>query len=137
MVKALPEAARERLNLDVAVSWWCVPKGRRAEAGIRARDIITRLDNKPVDSLESFQEIANALPRGRSVSVFDRSRRAASFRAVEGTRVTAITGSQRVPNGFPTGPHRFPTESPKGSRRVPAGPRAGLRRSGKAIAALA
>ena len=68
MVKALPEAARERLNLDGGVVV-VRSEGPAGEAGIRERDIITRLDNKPVDSLDSFHEIANALPRGRSVSV--------------------------------------------------------------------
>lgn len=44
-------------------------EGPGGDAGIRERDIITRLDNKSVASLESFHEIANALPRGRSASV--------------------------------------------------------------------
>lgn len=67
-VKALPEAARERLDLDGGVVV-VRSEGPAADAGIRERDIITRLDNKPVDSLDSFHEIANSLPRGRSVSV--------------------------------------------------------------------
>ena len=68
VVKVLPEVTRERLNLDGGVVV-ARSAGPAAEAGIRERDIITRLDNKPVDSLDGFHEIANSLPRGRSVSV--------------------------------------------------------------------
>ncbi|MDE0062709.1 MAG: Do family serine endopeptidase [Gammaproteobacteria bacterium] len=68
VVKALPEAARERLELDGGVVV-VRSEGPAAEAGIRERDIITRLHNKPVDSIAGFHEIANSLPEGRSVSV--------------------------------------------------------------------
>ena len=68
VVRALPETARERLNLDGGVLV-VRSEGPAGEAGIRPRDIITRLDNKLVDSLDRFHEIASSLPRGRSVSV--------------------------------------------------------------------
>ena len=68
VVKALPDAARERLNLDGGVVV-VRSEGPAGKAGIRERDIITRVHNKPVYSLDSFHEIANALPKGRSVSV--------------------------------------------------------------------
>ena len=68
VVKALPEATRERLELDGGVVV-VRSEGPAGAAGIQERDIITRLDNKPVDNLDSFHEIANSLPRGRSVSV--------------------------------------------------------------------
>ena len=68
VVKALPDAARKRLKLDGGVVV-VRSEGPAGEAGIRERDIITRVHNKPVDSLDSFHEIANALPKGRSVSV--------------------------------------------------------------------
>ncbi len=68
VVKALPEAMRERLNLEGGVVV-VRSEGPAGEAGIRERDIITRVHNKPVDSLDSFHEIASSLPKGRSVSV--------------------------------------------------------------------
>ena len=68
VVEPLRDAARERLKLDGGVVV-VRSEGPAGEAGIRERDIITRLDNKPVDSLDSFQEIAESLPQGRSVSV--------------------------------------------------------------------
>ncbi len=68
VVEALPDATRERLNLDGGVVV-VRSEGPASEAGIRQRDIITKLDNKTVDSLERFDEIAKSLPRGRSVSV--------------------------------------------------------------------
>ena len=68
VVEPLRDAARERLKLDGGVVV-VRSEGPAGAAGIRERDIITRLDNKPVDSLDSFQEIAESLPQGRSVSV--------------------------------------------------------------------
>ena len=68
VVQALPEATRERLNLEGGVVVERA-EGPAGEAGIRQRDIITKLDNKPVYSLDSFHQIANSLPRGRNVSV--------------------------------------------------------------------
>ena len=67
-VEPLSDATRDRLKLDGGVVV-VRSEGPAREAGIRERDIITRLDNRPVDSLDSFQEIANSLAKGRSVSV--------------------------------------------------------------------
>ena len=68
VVRALPEATRERLNLDGGVVV-ARAEGPAAEAGLRERDIITKLDNKPVGSMDGFHEIAGSLAGGRSVSV--------------------------------------------------------------------
>ncbi len=67
-VKELPEGTSERLNIDGGVVV-VHSEGPASEAGIHARDIITRLHNKPVVDLDSFREISSSLPRGRSVSV--------------------------------------------------------------------
>ena len=68
VVKDLPEATRERLNLDGGVVV-VRSEGPASEAGIRERDIITRLHNQPVDSVDGFHRVAGSLPKGRNVSV--------------------------------------------------------------------
>lgn len=74
VVEPLSDAARERLNLDGGVVVMRA-EGPAQEAGIRARDIITKLDNQQVDSPESFREIANALPKGRTSVLIVRGER--------------------------------------------------------------
>ena len=68
VVEPLSDATIERLKLQGGVVV-VRSEGPAREAGIRERDIITKLHNRPVDSLDAFNEIANSLPRGRSVSV--------------------------------------------------------------------
>ena len=67
-VKALPEGMDERLNIDGGVLV-VRSEGPAAEAGIRQRDIITDLNGQAVAGLESFREITNALPKGRTIPV--------------------------------------------------------------------
>ena len=67
-VKALPDGAAERLNIEGGVLV-VRAEGPAAEAGIRERDIITELHHQQVVDLDRFREITNALPKGRSVSV--------------------------------------------------------------------
>lgn len=68
IVEPLPETIRERLKLDGGVVV-ARAEGAAGEGGIRPRDIITSLHNKPVHSVDSFREIANSLPKGDSVPV--------------------------------------------------------------------
>jgi serine protease Do len=44
-----------------------VAEGPAEVAGVRPGDVITRLNNVPVQSLGDFQEAAQNLPAGRSV----------------------------------------------------------------------
>ena len=68
VVEPLSDATIERLKLQGGVVV-VRSEGPAREAGIRERDIITKLHNRPVDSLDAFNKIANSLPKGRSVSV--------------------------------------------------------------------
>ena len=68
VVETLGEAERERFKLDGGVVVMR-SEGLAREAGIRERDIITRLHNSRIDNLDSFHDIARSLPKGRSVSV--------------------------------------------------------------------
>ncbi len=68
VVEPLADTTRERLGVDGGVLV-IRAEGPAQEAGIRPRDIITKLDNKRVESVESFREIAAALTKGSRVSV--------------------------------------------------------------------
>ncbi len=67
-VEAVSDAARERLGIDGGVQVVEVA-GAAAEAGIRPGDIITRMNNREVNDLESLQTISDELPSGRSIPV--------------------------------------------------------------------
>ena len=67
-VIALPDAARERFDVDGGVQIERVEPDSPAEAaGLRAGDVLTRLNNQAIESVESFEAIASDLPRGRSI----------------------------------------------------------------------
>lgn len=67
-VEGLPENAEERLGVAGGVRV-LTAEGPAAEAGIRAGDIITRLNNQEIVDVNSFMEVAEGLPAGRSVPV--------------------------------------------------------------------
>jgi serine protease Do len=67
-VEDLPAAAQERLGISEGVRVLDV-EGPGEKAGLRPGDVITRLNNKVVDNVERFREIASDLPSGRSVPV--------------------------------------------------------------------
>ena len=67
-VIALPDAARERFDVDGGVQIERVePDGPAEAAGLRAGDVLTRLNNQAIESVEGFEAIASDLPRGRSI----------------------------------------------------------------------
>jgi len=68
VVEALPDSLRERSGTDHGVRV-IRADGPAAEAGIRAGDVITRLNNREIDSLETFDEVVQSLSAGRSVPV--------------------------------------------------------------------
>ncbi len=69
-VEALAPATLERLGVDGGVRVVEVADaGPAYEAGIRAGDVITRLNNVRVDGLDAFADAVAALPAGRSVPV--------------------------------------------------------------------
>jgi len=67
-VENLNAAELERLGIDAGVRV-IDAVGAAAEAGIREGDVITKLDNRDVASVEVFTGIANDLEPGRSVAV--------------------------------------------------------------------
>jgi serine protease Do len=67
-VEAVPDAVRERLGISGGVRV-VAATGAAEEAGIRAGDVITRLNNREVNDSQSLQTISEELPSGRSVPV--------------------------------------------------------------------
>ncbi|MEM1232187.1 MAG: DegQ family serine endoprotease [Pseudomonadota bacterium] len=67
-VEALPEGAKDRLNIKGGVRVTSV-SGPAEEAGLREGDIITRMNNQAIDSLDAFGKVTGDLPKGRSVPV--------------------------------------------------------------------
>jgi serine protease Do len=67
-VEGLSGEVRERAGIEGGVQVVGV-EGAAAEAGLREGDIITALNNRQVKDVDSFVEIAESLPAGRSVPV--------------------------------------------------------------------
>ncbi|MEE2893051.1 MAG: PDZ domain-containing protein, partial [Pseudomonadota bacterium] len=69
-VIALPDSARERLEVDGGVQIERVePDGPAEAAGLSAGDVLTRLNNQSIESVGDFVAITKDLPRGRSIPV--------------------------------------------------------------------
>jgi serine protease Do len=68
VVEELNEALRQRANTSFGVRV-VESSGPAHGAGIRQGDIITRLNNQEVDSVETFNDVVADLERGRSVPV--------------------------------------------------------------------
>jgi serine protease Do len=68
VVEALPDPVQERAGVDHGVRV-LEASGPAAEAGIRAGDIITRLNNQEIDSPATFADVVDSLTPGRSVPV--------------------------------------------------------------------
>ncbi|MCZ6617325.1 MAG: DegQ family serine endoprotease [Gammaproteobacteria bacterium] len=72
-VENLDEDGRQRLNISGGVRV-LEATGAAAQAGFRRGDVITRLNHKTVTDLESFLEIAEALPSGPTPVLIIRGR---------------------------------------------------------------
>ena len=68
VLEDVPEAALSRFNLKGGVRV-VQSTGPAADSGIRAGDIITRLNHQTVENQQGFREIAKTLPKGRRVPV--------------------------------------------------------------------
>ncbi|WP_349572141.1 DegQ family serine endoprotease [Azotobacter salinestris] len=60
---------KKSLDLKGGVVIREVLNGPAALIGLRPGDVITHLNNQPIDSAKTFAEVASALPKGRSVSM--------------------------------------------------------------------
>ncbi|MFC0711610.1 DegQ family serine endoprotease [Azorhizophilus paspali] len=63
--------AEQKKSLDIkgGVVIHEVLNGPAALIGLRPGDVVTHLNNQPIDSAKTFAEVAGALPKGRSVSM--------------------------------------------------------------------
>ncbi|MEH6386929.1 MAG: DegQ family serine endoprotease [Pseudomonas profundi] len=69
MVTDLTEQQKQNTGVESGVVVREVRQGPGAMVGLRPGDIITSLDNQPVDSAEKFEDLADKLPTNRSVSM--------------------------------------------------------------------
>jgi serine protease Do len=81
-VTGLSDEMRQRFGLDSGVQVTRVGDGPAAQAGMQPGDVLTRLNNEPVDSVAAFREAASELPRGRSIPVLIVRRGTPTFIAV-------------------------------------------------------
>lgn len=81
VVEELTEDERQRLGIEQGVRV-VSSTGAASAASIAAGDVITMLDNKAVESLAKFGEIANGLAAGKAVPVLTLRNGVPSFRAL-------------------------------------------------------
>ncbi len=80
-VEPIAEAIRDRLGISGGVRVTSAA-GAAAEAGIQRGDIILRLNNAVINSVEDFDRVVDKLPAGRSVPVLVRRNDAPVFLAL-------------------------------------------------------
>ncbi|MGP4843560.1 DegQ family serine endoprotease [Marinobacter sp. 1Y8] len=68
-VSALTDEQREQHNVQDGVVVSNVGPGPALDAGIRPNDIIRKLNNEPVKSVDDFNQVAGDLPKGKAVPV--------------------------------------------------------------------
>ncbi len=68
VVEDLTDQTRQRANVDGGILVR-EASGAAAEAGIQRGDVITRIDNREIDSVATFETVAGSLTPGRSVPV--------------------------------------------------------------------
>ncbi|MBW0148881.1 DegQ family serine endoprotease [Marinobacter arenosus] len=68
-VEPIPSELADSLSVDGGVVVTNVTRGPAFEAGIRPRDVITEINREKVRSVEEFNDVVDALPKDRAVSV--------------------------------------------------------------------
>ena len=82
-VEALSADASKRLRIEAGVQVVQVDAtGPASEAGIQKGDVITMIDNKPVESVSEFEAVANGLKSGKSVAMLVQRRAGPVFLAI-------------------------------------------------------
>ena len=82
-VEPLADAVRKRLKIDKGVQVAEVDEiGPASEAGVIKGDVITMIDNREVDSVKDFDDIAGSLEAGKSVALLVQRRSGPVFLAI-------------------------------------------------------
>jgi len=68
-VTELTDAQRQALEINGGVVLSEVNQGPAAMIGLRPGDVITHLNNQAIDSVKTFSQVVEALPKNRSVSM--------------------------------------------------------------------
>ena len=82
-VESLSREVRERLEIDGGVQVVEVDVSSPAgEAGIQKGDVITMIDNQPIESVDSFESVTGSLESGKSVALLVQRRAGPVFLAI-------------------------------------------------------
>ena len=82
-VEALDSEARKRLKVESGVQVTEVDAaGPASDAGIQKGDVITMIDNKPVESVDAFESVTGSLSSGKSVALLVQRRTGPVFLAI-------------------------------------------------------
>ena len=82
-VAELTDQQRKELDVEGGVVVKSVGDGAAADAGVRAGDVILRIDNKPITSLDEFNDLLEKLPPGKSVAILVQRRGGPIFLAMK------------------------------------------------------
>ncbi len=82
-IEALDSEARKRLKVEGGVQVTEVDAtGPASDAGIQKGDVITMIDNKPVESVDAFESVTGNLSSGKSVALLVQRRTGPVFLAI-------------------------------------------------------
>ena len=82
-VADLTAQQRKELEVDGGVLVESVGDGAAADAGVRAGDVILRIDNQAVGKVDGFRELIDKLPAGKSVAILVQRRGGPIFLAMK------------------------------------------------------
>ena len=82
-VESLSAEARKQLKVEGGVQVVEVDdSGPASDAGIQKGDVITMIDNQPVESLDAFESVTGELQAGKSVALLVQRRAGPVFLAI-------------------------------------------------------
>ena len=82
-VETLSRDVRERLKIEAGVQVVEVDAtGPASDAGIQKGDVITMIDNKPIESVDEFEAVTDSLQSGKSVALLVQRRAGPVFLAI-------------------------------------------------------
>jgi serine protease Do len=82
-VTELTSEQRKELDVEGGILVESVGEGAAADSGVRAGDVILRIDNQPISSIDEFKQLLEKLPQGKSVAILVQRRGGPIFLAMK------------------------------------------------------
>jgi serine protease Do len=82
-VADLTAQQRKEADVEGGILVESVGEGAAADAGVRTGDVILRIDNKAVSSVDDFKQLLDKLPQGKSVAILVQRRGGPIFLALK------------------------------------------------------